>query len=93
MIKKENIKSEKIEKAEKPQKNQKKKMKRISTILEVNDKKISIKDVERKVSAEAEKIFPKSEIETIEIYMNVSEQMAYFVINGHASSDYKIPLA
>lgn len=91
--KKEVVKKEVVKKAPATKKTATKKAEAKATvIIEYDDKKIVAKDV----LAAATKAFTKAHkdvaIKTIEVYVKPDENVAYYVINGAGSEEYKIEL-
>ncbi len=60
--------------------------------VEYADKKVIAKEVLAAAVASYKAAHADTEIETIEVYMKPEENVAYYVVNGEGSSDYKVEL-
>ena len=63
-----------------------------SVVIEFAGKQIVAKDVLDKAVKAYEEAHKGAEIKTIEVYVKPEENVAYYVVNGEGSNDYKVTL-
>ena len=61
-------------------------------VIEFAGKQIVAKDVLDKTVKAYEEAHKGAEIKTIEVYVKPEENVAYYVVNGEGSDDYKVTL-
>ncbi len=61
-------------------------------VIEFAGKQIVAKDVLEKAEKAYEEAHKGAEIKTIEVYVKPEENVAYYVVNGEGSDDYKVTL-
>lgn len=61
-------------------------------VIEFAGKQIVAKDVLDKAVKAYEEAHKGAEIKTIEVYVKPEENVAYYVVNGEGSDDYKVTL-
>ncbi len=64
----------------------------VSIVLQYDEKEIATKDLAVLVAENFRNSHADVEIKTIEIYVKPGENVAYYVVNGEGSDDYKIGL-
>ena len=60
--------------------------------IQFNNRDVAAKDVLEAAKKAYMEANPDGEIKTIDIYVKPEENVAYYVVNGEGSGDYKIQL-
>lgn len=63
-----------------------------SVVVEYDEKQIAAKDVLENAKKAFKKLHKNVDIKTIDLYIKPEEGVAYYVVNGEGSSDYKVEL-
>ena len=88
----EEAKEVKAEKATKAKKTTKKKAVKKECYLELMGKQIDIHELEEKAAKAYAELCPETALETLQVYINIEEGVAYYVANGEPSDDYCVSL-